>query len=463
MRRLNRHDSVILFFMITIWVTSSCADAAFGQEQSASIDAAPQASDAGKLDRKIVGRLTARTEPIRQQTTLQIQQMAKAKFRYLPELIAAAHQNCSQLENRPETKAAAAWPMPPISVISQLYLVGSTGLPTAQQCLIELLENQNSNVAIIAADVLGKNQFIEAIDALEDLKSKPDFQDSYGYRFNLVRALALMDDPSATEVLTKWRSDFDGQLRHEVDQLLQGIDESHFGDDLERFQRWQAAMQASENNNAVSLANETKDNVTATPKIVLVDSEASSESLDRLRLSKKRQYYGMDLHAKRLMFIIDHSSSMKEYSQGLTRLQRAKVELIRVISELDSDTKFAIVFYESVVRKWRDQLVEASDENKLEAIQFVKRLKYGDRTNTYTALRESIDFSPELEAVYLLTDGRPTEGPVIAPPAIVKDILHRNRFRHLNFNTIGVSVRGPTEEFLKALAAESGGEFRSLN
>jgi Mg-chelatase subunit ChlD len=68
-----------------------------------------------------------------------------------------------------------------------------------------------------------------------------------------------------------------------------------------------------------------------------------------------------------------------------------------------------------------------------------------------------------LEAVYLLTDGRPTEGPVIAPPAIVNDILHRNRFRHLNFNTIGVSVRGATEEFLKALADESGGEFRALN
>ena len=111
-------------------------------------------------------------------------------------------------------------------------------------------------------------------------------------------------------------------------------------------------------------------------------------------------------------------------------------------------------------KEWREDLVYASEENKLEAIQFVRRLGYGDRTNTYGALRRSLEFDDDLEAVFLLTDGRPTAGNIVAPSGIVNDILHRNRFRHLNFNTIGIAVEGPTESFLKRLAEESNGEYR---
>jgi hypothetical protein len=425
------------------------------------------AASPSKLDRRVLGRLTAKSEVIRQQATMELQQTAKTKYRYLAELIEAVKLNCEQLDSENGDRDDWASSMPPISVIGQMYLIGSTDRPEAQECLVKLLQSSHAGVSMIAADVLGKNKYVDSIDAIAKQKSDPQFAKRYGYRFNLVRSLAQMEHPQAIETLTSWRSSFDGQLRHEIDELLSKVTEKDFGDDKQRYDAWKIAMSLPSTTSS-ALQEDGEEGVMAEldpdqPQIVLQPSSVSSDSLDRLKLSKKRQYYGMELHAKRLMFIIDHSGSMEAYSQGMTRLQRAKIELIRVITDLDPDTEFAIMFYETVVRTWRERLVIASDENKLEAIQFIKRLKYGDRTNTYTALRNAIEYSDDLEAVYLLTDGQPTEGPIIAPPAIVLDILHRNRFRHLNFNTIGVAVSGPTETFLKTLASESGGEFRALN
>jgi hypothetical protein len=104
--------------------------------------------------------------------------------------------------------------------------------------------------------------------------------------------------------------------------------------------------------------------------------------------------------------------------------------------------------------------VAATEENKRAAVDFIRRLGYGDKTNTYGALRYSLEFDDQLEAVYLLTDGKPTIGEIVSKPRIVADILHRNRFRHLNFNTIGIAVDGSTKAFLQQLAKESNGEFR---
>ncbi|MDB4653908.1 VWA domain-containing protein, partial [bacterium] len=102
----------------------------------------------------------------------------------------------------------------------------------------------------------------------------------------------------------------------------------------------------------------------------------------------------------------------------------------------------------------------ATEENKLEAITFIRKLGFGDRTNTYGALRKSLTFDQDLETVFLLTDGQPTIGETVEPKKILVDILGRNRFRHLNFNTIGIAVNPNTEAFLKQLAIGSGGEYR---
>jgi len=283
---------------------------------------------------------------------------------------------------------------------------------------------------------------------LKQQASRPEYQASYGYRFNLLRAFTRMHHPDAIDFLTAVHPTLNGQLKHLIGTALESVTVSDFMGDEERFSEWKARENEEE----------TKDE-NGQDKIVFKTAGYESESLNRIKFAKP-QYYGIDIHAQRMMFIIDHSSSMEDYWAGMSRLARAKLELIKVIRELPEETEFAIMFFETSVRVWRKELLIASEENKLEAIAFIRRLGFGDRTNTYGALRQSLNFDQDLEAVFLLTDGQPTIGETVLPEKILMDILGRNRFRHLNFNTIGIAVNPNTEAFLKQLATGSGGEYR---
>ncbi len=325
------------------------------------------------------------------------------------------------------------------STVELIYLIGSIKSPQSESVLVELLESTHGGVAMVATDAIGKNQLQGSIEHLKRQIDRPEYGTSYGFRFNLVRALAQLKHPDAIEFLDSMRDGLDGQLRVELDKLLANVQQADFQGDEERFATWQAAHQ---------------------PKIELKSAGYESESRQRLNLVPTRQYYGIDINAKRMMFIIDHSGSMNERVGGYSRLDRAKVELVSTINSLPSDAEFAIAFYSDDVRQWRSELVEANDINKRQAAIFVEQLEPRGMTNTYGALRQSLEYDEQLEAVFLLTDGRPTMGSIIVPEVIISDIVHRNRFRHLKFNTIGIKVDGPTERFLRALAEHAAGEFR---
>ncbi len=326
------------------------------------------------------------------------------------------------------------------STVQLIDLLGTLHSPAVEQSLVQLLDAAHPGIAMVAANTLGENQFTGAIAALKRQVDRPEFPLSYGFRFNLIRSFALMKHPDAIEYITSLRPKVDGQLSFEIEKLLATVKEFDFQDDPQRFEAWQKARESK--------------------KIRLVAGGSESEARERMALGQSQQYYGIEIEAKRMMFIIDNSGSMSEIEAGMTRLHRAKYELVRAIGLLPNDAEFAIVFYATDVHPWKNKLVTATDENKREAIVFIERLGYGKMTNTYGALRQAIDFDSNLEAVFLLTDGRPTTGDVVLPQGIVDDIMHRNRFRHLNFNTIGIALDGATDQFLKTIAELSGGEFR---
>jgi hypothetical protein len=376
--------------------------------------------------------LTARNDTTRMRALSPLSADPAAKRASLGDLVAAARRNAKETASDDVVRA---------STVALIYLIGSTDQVDAETLLVELLDASHTGIAMVSADALGKNKFYGAIEFLKKQIDRPEYATQYAFRFNLVRSLAQMEHPDAVDFLSQLRKNLDGQLRFQIDKLLGEVTISHFQGDQERFEKWQGAEKRES---------------------FFKEAAFVPESPNRMRL-ERQQYYGIDIHAKRLMFIIDHSGSMKKYWGPYTRLERAKGELVRAILELPEDTEFAIVFYSTTVRQWRDGLVMATEDNKREAIQFVRRLGFGDKTNTYGALRRALEFDYQLEAVFLLTDGRPTVGGIIKPPAIIADILHRNRFRHLNFNTIGIAVQGPTETFLRRLAEESNGEFREAD
>lgn len=329
-----------------------------------------------------------------------------------------------------------------------LDLIAATDSADSQKFLISLLGSGNHEVVMAATHMLGKYQRTAAIDELKTQVDHPEFSKRYGFRFNLVRAFAQLASDDAREFLVDLGEKTDGQLKYELDKLLAKpnlLDHRDGWIDLRKKQ-----------DNAIIPQED------AASKIQLVSGDSESYSRERLKLQTSHHYYGIEIHAKRLMFIIDHSGSMKESEWGESRLLRAKRELVRVIEQLPEECEFTILFYADEVRQWRRMLVEATVENKRDAIEFVERLGLGDRTNTHAALVQSFEVDDNLEVVYLLTDGRPTAGKVVAPGEIIADVVLRNRYRNLQFNTIGIALEPSTEQFLRSLAELSGGEFRRV-
>jgi hypothetical protein len=391
---------------------------------------ADQASGQVMNERTLKKLLINRKELVRLQGVGVLETNPRLKYEYLDMMIEATDHHLKILK---EDQSPAP------SGVAMLYAIGSTERPAANEFLIGQLDSPNQELVLLVADILGENQCESAIEKIGGLTSHSSFVTSYAFRFNVIRSLWNMKDARALEVLCKIQPNLDGQIRADLDRMMKEVDVSMFHGDEVAFTTWKTGRKQKS-----------------------VVQNASYNSQDKV-LFGKSQYYGIDIESKRILFILDHSGSMEEPTAGYTRLDRAKQELVIAIKGLVPETEFAIMIFANKTRFWRSELVRADDETKLKAIAFVREIGYGDRTNTYAALTDSLRFDESLESVYLLSDGRPTTGDIVSPQQIVNQIIHQNRFRHLRFHTIGVSVGGETRAFLEALASQSNGEFRQVN
>ncbi len=354
----------------------------------------------------------------------------------------------------------------PSGVQAMIAFVGTIDRPEATQALIELLNGPKASWAMASMMVLGKHQHRNAIDAVEGAAESEFFTNSYGFRFTLAKTLKQMDHPNAWEALARVYDQLDGQLAFRLRQEFETITADDFTDDEARFQSWRAQVGL-----AVSKPTDSKptsepippgQSPASLPSPPRLSPSASQASYVPKRHLKPSHYYGIEIHAKRLLFVIDRSGSMNEAASGTRRIDLAKRELVTALQGLDERCQFGILVFDSDVRHWKEDLVLASDSNKRNAIRFVERLSAGSRTNTYGALRRALEFDDQLEAIFLLTDGQPTIGMLTNPTAILIDILRRNEYKHITLNSVAIAVEPLMQSFLHNLTEPSNGEFRSV-
>ncbi len=83
-------------------------------------------------------------------------------------------------------------------------------------------------------------------------------------------------------------------------------------------------------------------------------------------------------------------------------------------------------------------------------------------TDSYDALADALRVDQDIEAVLFLTDGEPSSGPIVDKPTIVTAITQQNKLSRAAISTIGIDARGACEEFLKQLAGDNFGTYRSI-
>jgi uncharacterized protein with von Willebrand factor type A (vWA) domain len=185
--------------------------------------------------------------------------------------------------------------------------------------------------------------------------------------------------------------------------------------------------------------------------------------------AKNRQlaFLGIVTQAKSFVILIDMSGSMEDYDQLMART------VSELLGQMDSDYRCQIIGFQGHVQgevkptltPWQtpNQLAPMTDPNIESAKQFSTSLigHFQGGTPTYLALRTALDYPAE--AIFLMTDGEPTD--IEDWRAIVRQITRENGGRKKIFSVaIGDYRKIPDlVDFLDALSKENGGKFLGVS
>lgn len=279
----------------------------------------------------------------------------------------------------------------------------------------------------------------EAADSLRMLTlfTRAQFFDQhFGYRRCLVQGLMEIKDLDAITQLINLLPRFKGLVQHDVVSHLEAATGQNFGDDAAKWKSWWA-----ENRGTLKAAEK--------PKNAMPSNYGSFG-----------EYYGIPICAKRVVFVLDTSLSMRG-----ARIDAAKSELIRAINALPKEVFFDVVAFDNTVRVWRPELVPAIDQMKRLAVNVVIEQPLGPKTASFDALEGAFELNPEV--IFFLSDGAPFGGKIDSPAEIVSTIAGWNKVRRISIHSIGVGVADPSAkvyaDFLKNLAEQNWGVYKPVN
>ncbi len=186
-------------------------------------------------------------------------------------------------------------------------------------------------------------------------------------------------------------------------------------------------------------------------------------------------YYGMKMHSDRLLFIIDLSGSMAfpwGEESAKTRIGVAKRELVRAIKAQDKKTLFNVIVFSDHVKAWRPNGETLATEDAVaSALRWIDKTfeKPEGGTFMHAALETAFQQNPQVDTIFLLTDGLATDGEPIVPEAILASVGRWNRFRRVVVNTFALTLEdlepdglnkgnlAGIKRFMKRLATLTGG------
>jgi HEAT repeat protein len=222
--------------------------------------------------------------------------------------------------------------------------------------------------------------------------------------------------PALIEGLTRARGT-DLRLADAFQRALEEISGKDIGDDPELWHGWWEAV---------------KDKPLVKEKL-----EPGRKTVPGLR------YHDLPVRSSRLIFVLDVSRSMGWNH----RLETAQEEIIKVIQRLPDTTRFNVIMYSDEVWSWRPKLTAARSGAAKDAISFIRRQRPVNGTNTYAALAAAMR-DPEVDTVFLLSDGHPSVGDVTDPDLILLQVREWNRYRRVRIHGVALLRGEPPSAFM---------------
>ncbi|MHC4815336.1 MAG: HEAT repeat domain-containing protein [Planctomycetota bacterium] len=267
-------------------------------------------------------------------------------------------------------------------------------------------------------------------------------------RLVAIRALEALRDKASVRLLVERLAWEKGRMARIVADALWTLTGQPFGESVLKWQNWWK-------------------NEGGKFEVISEADLAKAEKQRELKRLKQRtrtqnKFFGIQIISTRVIFIIDTSGSMSDVVHGrfvgrrqASRIDVAKEELTKSIKGLDQNSLFNIYAFSFGIGRWLKSGIAASSEHTREAaLKWVDRLGAGGPTNLYDTLKLAFE-DPDVDTLYLLSDGEPTSGMELDPHRIREDVKTWNRHRRIKIHTIAI---GGNLDVLEWLAKDSGGK-----
>lgn len=310
--------------------------------------------------------------------------------------------------------------------------------------LAEFARDPDRDVRNAAVEQIGHGKWRPQIEVLAAALDHAD----WSTRCCAVDALLEMKDKKVVPLLIARMPQDPGRLSKRIAEVLWELTAQPFGEDHVAWSTWW--KEAGE-----------KFEIASAAQLAKAEEERKRKRLtERTRTPAK--FFGLEIVSRRVLFVIDVSGSMIEAMYGRTyegrpaaRIDVVRQEAIAAIERLDSGALFNVYAFSNGVEKWQDRSAGTNDAaSRKSAITWVERLGASGGTNIYDALQLAFE-DPDVDTIYLLSDGQPTAGEETDPHRIREDVAFWNRHRKVQIHTIAV---GDSLELLEWLAEDSGGQ-----
>ena len=334
------------------------------------------------------------------------------------------------------------------STLELLYLLGEhIQQPDVPGMMWKMLRSDNWRVIMLAVDSLGELGDPRSLDDIIRLIESSFFSHTYGFRKCVIEALMKIEDARSIEALIGQLPKLTGQLEYDVIRYLSHVSRQRFG---ERSELWKTWLEDNAEDFHFTETEET---------FVLKGDPPEGFVYDR----KVPEFFGTYIYAKRLIFVLDVSSSMSQAAGQGSRIELAKRELAEAVADLPEDTYFTILLFDAKVVPAHRDLVAATEQRRQQTVAWVRRIKLGRGTATFDALKRSFNVDGNAEAIFFLSDGQPTKGEITDPARILKVITKENFFRRIAIYTFGFPMDGGGgEQLMKNLAEWNNGAYKAI-
>ncbi|REJ74721.1 MAG: VWA domain-containing protein [Planctomycetota bacterium] len=167
-------------------------------------------------------------------------------------------------------------------------------------------------------------------------------------------------------------------------------------------------------------------------------------------------FFGLTAAGKKFVFVVDASGSMRRpfQGQGKTLLGRTKLEILKCVTQMDSDQQFFIVYFnDETFPMPADRLMHATKENQLNYLRWMAGFKAGGTTEPEDALLLALRLKPDV--VYFLTDGA-------FKYRVIDRVKQMNRNK-VSINTVSFGGDERAADFMQQIADQNNGSYHFVS